>query len=286
MKISIIIRTLNEEKHLKECLLSLKNQTIKADLETIVVDSGSTDRTLEICSRYAVCIIHMRKEEFSYGRALNIGCEASSGEILVFLSAHCVPQGSFWLEKLINPLIKKRAQYVYGAQRGRLGLNTICEYRDLLQAYAPKCKSDDDFFYVNNSNAAIMRDQWHKYRFDENLPGREDLHLAMHIYYNGGIVTYAPDSVVEHLHNEKWSQVKKRFYREFLVERNKLNVQLIPYSGSIPEMLMNMFKDFKLGFENSRVSVFEILSYRSAQNLGRYLASKRGGNEDCMRNTS
>ena len=48
MSISVIIRTLNEDKYLEELLISIKKQQISDSVEIIIVDSGSTDRTLEI----------------------------------------------------------------------------------------------------------------------------------------------------------------------------------------------------------------------------------------------
>ena len=48
MKISIIIRTKNESKWIAYCLKSLETQEFEDKFEVIVVDSGSTDNTLEI----------------------------------------------------------------------------------------------------------------------------------------------------------------------------------------------------------------------------------------------
>ena len=48
MSVSIIIRTLNEERYLRELLLSIKNQDFPNEVEVVVVDSGSTDSTIEI----------------------------------------------------------------------------------------------------------------------------------------------------------------------------------------------------------------------------------------------
>ena len=64
-KTSIILRTKNEEKWVGECLKRLSEQTYR-DFEIIAVDSGSTDRTLEIVKNFDVKLFQIRPEEFSY----------------------------------------------------------------------------------------------------------------------------------------------------------------------------------------------------------------------------
>jgi len=81
MKISIVIRTFNEQRFLKYLLSGLQKQTIK-DIEVIVVDSGSTDQTVEIARGFGARIIEIKPEEFSFGRSLNRGIEAASNERL------------------------------------------------------------------------------------------------------------------------------------------------------------------------------------------------------------
>ncbi len=62
------------------------------------MDSGSTDRTVEIARPYCDQVITIPAEAFTYGRALNLGAEHASGEVVFALSAHCVPSSSQWVE--------------------------------------------------------------------------------------------------------------------------------------------------------------------------------------------
>ena len=95
---SIIIRTKNEEKWLGECLKKLREQTY-SDFEIIVVDSGSTDWTLEIAKKSDARIVQIKPEEFSYPFALNVGCRhATATEYFVILSGHSLPISRTWLE--------------------------------------------------------------------------------------------------------------------------------------------------------------------------------------------
>ena len=72
MSVSIIIRTLNEERYLRELLLSIKNQDFPDEVEIVVVDSGSIDSTIEIAENFQCKITHIKKTDFTFGRSLNV----------------------------------------------------------------------------------------------------------------------------------------------------------------------------------------------------------------------
>jgi len=87
-KTSIIIPTLNEEAYLLETMSSLDNQNIKKaypeKFETILVDSGSTDRTLETARKFEAKILRAPKGKLT---ARHIGIMNAQGEILVGVDA-------------------------------------------------------------------------------------------------------------------------------------------------------------------------------------------------------
>ena len=63
MIISIVIRTLNEEKYLEELLSSLRDQNLDDnELEIVLIDSGSTDNTIDIAKKYNSVITFIKKE--------------------------------------------------------------------------------------------------------------------------------------------------------------------------------------------------------------------------------
>ena len=98
-KISVLIRTYNEQKHLGEVLRSLSRQTYH-NYETIILDSGSTDDTLKIAQAYHARVEHIAKSEFNYSFASNQLVEYASGEVVCFLSGHSVPVRDTYLASI------------------------------------------------------------------------------------------------------------------------------------------------------------------------------------------
>jgi len=114
---SVVIRCYNEEKHIGRLLHGISQQTIK-DIEIIIVDSGSTDGTLAIASRFPLKIVTVKPEDFSFGRSLNLGCTAATSDFIVIASAHVYPVYRDWIEQLLTPFQDSSVGLVYGKQRG------------------------------------------------------------------------------------------------------------------------------------------------------------------------
>jgi glycosyltransferase involved in cell wall biosynthesis len=215
MRISVVIRTYNEQRYLGELLAGTRAQALDGhELEIVVVDSGSTDRTLAIAQEHGVRVVPIRKEDFSFGRSLNVGCAAATGDALVFVSGHCIPAGSRWLADLVAPLGRDGIAYTYGGQRG--DATSRFSETQIFRKYFPASASrlPQQGFYCNNANAALLRPVWAEHRFDEELTGLEDMHLAKRLVERGLKIGYVAEAAVYHLHNETWTQVRRRFERE------------------------------------------------------------------------
>jgi len=211
---SIVIRTFNEARYLPELLLSITEQSVPAaDREVIVVDSGSTDPTLDIARRHNCGLVQIKQADFSFGRSLNRGCEAARGRYLVFVSGHCVPTGPEWLSDLLRPFSASEVAITYGRQEG--GPETQFSEHMLFAKYFPAAQlpPPSDFF-CNNANAALRHDDWRRHHFDESLTGLEDMHLARRLVNEGRRVVYVPSASVFHYHHESWRKIRLRYERE------------------------------------------------------------------------
>ena len=102
MQVSIIIPTLNEEEYLPKLLESIRQQRFK-DLEIIVADAGSTDKTKEIAERYGCKIVPGGLP----ARGRNEGARVAGGELLVFLDADVMLPRDF-LQKALGETAKRK----------------------------------------------------------------------------------------------------------------------------------------------------------------------------------
>lgn len=85
--ISVITVTYNAEQHLENTIKSVLSQTYK-DIEYIIIDGGSTDRTLDIIKKYENDIAYWISEpDKGISDAFNKGVKASSGDYVYFLGA-------------------------------------------------------------------------------------------------------------------------------------------------------------------------------------------------------
>ncbi len=212
--VSIVIRTFNESRYLAELLVAISKQNApNYDIEVVIVDSGSTDSTIEIASSFGCRITHIKKERFTFGRSLNVGCDIAKGEFLVFLSGHCIPVSEEWLKNLVEPLDQGISDYSYGRQIGRdtTKFSEQCLFDKQYPSYSKKPQKG---FFCNNANAALLSSAWEKYGFNEELTGLEDMFLAREIVASGRNIAYVSEAPVFHIHNEKWYQVKVRYERE------------------------------------------------------------------------
>jgi glycosyltransferase involved in cell wall biosynthesis len=182
-------------------------------VETIVVDSGSDDGTVEIARSFDCRLVHILKSEFTFGRSLNMGCAAATGDYLVFVSGHCIPAGNRWLNNIVQPLATGLAAYSYGRQIGD-DSSRFSECQLFRKYYPEASRIQSDDFFCNNANAALLRSVWERHRFDEELTGLEDMELASRLVRQAMKIAYVADAAVLHLHDERWGRVRIRYERE------------------------------------------------------------------------
>ena len=230
MFVSVVIRTLNEAAHLDELLTVIGSQVKDDfDVEVVIIDSGSTDGTLSIAESHGCRITFITKDQFSFGRSLNMGSDFARGDILVYVSGHCIPSENTWLKNLIKPIRDGSAGYSYGRQTGRD--TTKYSEKKIFEKYFPfESKIPQNGFFCNNANSAIDRKIWSEYKFDEQVTGLEDMELAKRYCSQKGKVAYLAEACVYHSHNETWNHTLRRY------EREAIALQLI-----MPEVQIGFF---------------------------------------------
>lgn len=237
MDVSIVIRTKNEEESIDATLRKIKEQEFSGTYEIIVVDSGSTDATLDIVRNYDVRLLKIPQKDFSYGRALNMGAGAASGQFIVNLSAHALPANNRWLTNLLAGLYQRGVAATYGRQSSRGHLNPF------------EARLNEHFFgsktlrfnlqsgrilkanHFTNSNASFKKDVWYKFKFDERVPWGEDVVWQKEVIRAGFSIIYSPDAAVYHTHKinlpSVYSNSKNCAYNLLFADKKKQSVPLI-----------------------------------------------------------
>jgi rhamnosyltransferase len=193
--VRIVIRAKNESAKIGTTLERLAAQTIADRAEIVVVDSGSTDGTLDIARRAGVRVIEIPAESFTYGGSLNIGCRDAETAYLVALSAHAPPHDVHWLERLLEPFDDERVCGVCGydtAPDGGELSERMVQDQALAEAYP--------FWGYSNSAGAFRADLWREHNFREDMPGTEDKEWAWYWLMRGRLVVVDPTFATDHSH--------------------------------------------------------------------------------------
>jgi glycosyltransferase involved in cell wall biosynthesis len=209
---SIVIRAYNEEQHLGRLLEGIRQQTVR-DVEVILVDSGSTDATVQIAENHGAKVVRIPSAEFTFGRSLNFGVREARRDLVVFASAHVYPVYPDWLESLLRPFEDEWVALTYGKQRGPESAK-FSEGQIFHQWYPDASNPDQVTTFCNNANAAIRKNLWEKNPYDETLTGLEDLAWAKWASEQGYKIAYVAEAEIVHVHNETPRGVFNRYRRE------------------------------------------------------------------------
>ncbi len=209
---AVVIRAYNEEKHIGRLLEGIFQQTVN-NIEIILVDSGSTDTTVAIASRYPVHVLHIDPNEFSFGCSLNRGISQTQAEFVVIASAHVYPVYPDWIERLLSPFKDPQVALSYGRQSGSTGTH-FSEHQIFAQWYPDQSTPKQANPFCNNANAAIRRAVWELHPYDETLSGLEDLEWAHWAIQQGHTIAYVAEAEIVHVHNETPRGIFNRYKRE------------------------------------------------------------------------
>ena len=191
--VSIIIPAYNEEKYIAGCLQSIVNVNDKRpyDMEIIVIDNGSTDKTAVIASKFTDRVYTSDKENVSTAR--NYGASLAKGDLFVFLDAdvRLTDQWGIALTQNINNIINKAiltgARYFVRDDPSWLEANW----------FEPLSKKPVD--YINGGNILLSRKSFSQIGgFDELLETGEDYEFSVRAKKNNVDVVLNPQFVVMH----------------------------------------------------------------------------------------
>ena len=273
--VSIIIRTFNEEKLIGKLLDEIIRQKVSFGYEIILVDSGSTDKTIEIAIRHNVNLVQISSEEFSFRYSLNRGIESAKMDICVIISAHCHPTDRFWLQNLVSPFKNNNVALVYGKQTG-YDSTKFSEQRIFTRWFPKKSLMEQNHPFCNNANAAVRRSIWKEVKYNEQLTGLEDIDWANRVLPKGYKVAYVAEACVFHIHDETNQQIYQRFKREAIAFKRIFPTERFTFLDFFHSFFMHVLRDYIHAFR-ARVFIdnsFQIMVFRLLQFYGTYRGHK------------
>lgn len=220
VKVSIIIPTKNASSEFDIVLKRIFEQNFNKKFEVIIIDSGSTDETIEIAKKYPVRLIQIKPKEFGHGKTRNYGAELSKGEYLVYLTHDAIPVNNNWLKNLITNLRDKNVAGVYSKQIPKNNANifvkfylskTYPDYKIKKSLKTLKSLTRSEMFFSNVSSA-IKKDIWNSYKFNESVLLGEDQAWSKTVLLNGYSIIYEPKAKVYHSHNYNIVDTFKRYF--------------------------------------------------------------------------
>ncbi len=186
MKVSVVIPVFNEEKYIRTCLVSLKNQVEEAT-EILVVNNNSTDRTVAIAKEFGARIVNENKQGITHAR--NRGFDSAKYDIIARCDADSILPKN-WVKKIKDQFEKERIDALVGPVffydvpvRTALGVRLYMTVVNRVLGHYP----------LNGPNMALTKNVWNRVKgaiCPDDSKVHEDIDLSIHIYKVGGRIKY------------------------------------------------------------------------------------------------
>lgn len=217
---SILILCKNEAANLGPCLDAVFGQRGVGEFEVIVVDSGSTDGTIEIARQYPIQLKQIPAEDFHHARTRNYAASLANGGYLVYLAGDARPTADDWLQRLLGHFDDPDVAAVYGRQVAKEGatrerratFNLLYPAKPVVKDRAKKRELGYRYYHFATVNAAIRRSVWEAGRFPDEVKVFEDIAIAKIILDRGLKIVYEPEAAVYHSHNHSLQDVIRRYF--------------------------------------------------------------------------
>ena len=251
LKASIVVPTFNAGPGFENLLETLFVQETDFDYEVLVIDSGSTDDTVELAWGYGASVYRIPPSEFDHGATRNRGIGLSTGEYIALTVQDAVPLNGRWLATMVEALERDElVAGVYGRQIPRPGSDRFTRvlvngwptaglshreqfvgspdhYRKLPAAERRKLATFD------NVSSCLRRSIWEKIPFEKTSFG-EDLRWGKEAVEAGYKIVYEPRSAVIHSHARGTTYDLRRHYVDQRVLLDLFGPSFSPALRSLP----------------------------------------------------
>lgn len=235
MKASIIIPIKNGGELFRKVLSAVLRQQLDANYEIIVIDSGSTDGSVDFVKGVddpRLRFIEIPPQEFGHGKTRNLGASVARGEFLAFLTQDALPKNDLWLANLLKAFAHDgqvvgvfgrhvpyeesdifEQELIYNHFR-QFGESNSVFHIDDRQRYDQQERYRHFLCFYSDNSSAMKKAIWHKIPYPE-VDFAEDQIWARTILEMGYKKAYAADSIVYHSHSYPLKDQFRRYYDEY-----------------------------------------------------------------------
>lgn len=254
--VTICILTYNGEDYLGRILESLFNQKTNHSYEVLIIDSGSTDSTLEIIKKFKKVILHqITNKEFGHGKTRNYAAKLARGTYVAYLTHDAIPSHNKWLDEMIRPFeINEKIVGVTGKQIPRPNCFPLLKYeiqsvfKGLGTDFGTTLFYKDEFVtnqglydaisFYSDANSAARRDYVLNQFPYQNVQYAEDQLFGRDIIDAGYYKVYAPRASVEHSNDLTLKEYKHRMFDETLGLRKVGIPVAVPSKKTVVKMMV------------------------------------------------
>lgn len=293
-KASVVILTLNAGHAFEETLRAVFSQKTSFDFEILVLDSGSSDGTVERAERLGAAVHHTSSADFDHGATRDLGVSLSEGDYVALLVQDAVPLDDRWLASMVEVLeADPSVAGVYGRQVPRPDSGPLAR---VLVENAPTSSHERrvqsaaravgflspserrDLALFDNVSSCLRRSAWQEVPFGRAGFG-EDLRWGKRTVEAGHKLVYEPRSAVFHSHERGPLYNLRRGYAEGrlfldlfgLAPVPNLLVLLANTLLATAHLLRRLLLDQGAGWRAVPLAA----GYAVPSQLGLYLATKR-----------
>lgn len=234
--VTVAIPVLDGARYLDEVLSAVRAQRDVPDVEILIVDSGSTDGSLDIARRHGAVIHEIDKREFSHGGTRNRMVQMASGDYVAFLTQDATPAHDRWLASLLEGFAQADdVAAVFGPHDARpdashmiksemerhfaswgdggveIDVQRLDRSAEGLDAYR---SFPGQLTFFSDVNGAVARWAWEQVPYRE-VPYAEDQLLGRELIEAGYAKVYHPGARVLHSHDYPPLAFLRRYFDEF-----------------------------------------------------------------------
>ena len=233
---TVAVPVLNGARYLDEVLTAVRAQRVDRELELLVVDSGSTDGSLEIARRHGATVHEIDRRDFSHGATRNWIMELARGDHVAFLTQDATPAHDGWLAALLegfeqaddvaavfgpheprpdaSHMIKSEMERHF-ASWGNGGREIALQRLDRSPAGLAAYRGfPGGLTFLSDVNCAIARWAWRQVPY-RPVPYAEDQLLGRELIEAGFAKVFHPEARVLHSHDYPPLTFFRRYFDEF-----------------------------------------------------------------------